>query len=728
MNQHYLHRFAGHIGFNAHHSPMGAFFSFTCGHTNSGGGMAAQSGRPAAQDIFVGVKDGDRMSDAPLRCLPLFGGAGDAAAEAYQVDRAKKEPARRGPVPFPADQVHRYYGWASDRWSVPGLQFIIYTPFGPIPDPDGASVHELREALIPAIVAEFAIDNTDGAVSKTAVFAIRFPEKGLRLLPGLGDGRLGFAVLHQMGFAGQLLDQDGPSAFPILRWAPDEALLSSTSVHHIGNCPGIAFEVPAGRKRTLRLAIGCYLDGIVTAGIETRYYYTRLYANLADVLSSALNNYEMMVVRASALDHELAKSELSSDQQFLIAHATRSYHGSTQLLDFGGHPFWVVNEGEYRMLNTLDLAVDHMFWELRYNPWVVRNLLAHFAKFYSFRDHLKVPNGNGGFTLEPGGLSFTHDMGVNNAFTPFGTSSYELAELDAQCFSHMTQEQLCNWVLIAGSYTAVTEDIDWLNDYQPLISDCLSSMLNRDHFDPRQRIGVMQLDSSRCGAKGSEITTYDSLDHSLAQARNNLYIATKCWATYLALAMMFEKIGDSSRQDHAIAAASRVARTISTQLGPDGFIPAIFEKENPGHRSRILPAVEGLVYPLYWREMGQKLCGRALDPTGPFAEMLAALRKHTQTLLEDPQNGNRFPDGGIRLSSTSDNSWISKIAIFQHVCREYLGLEDCDDRQAAADAAHVKWLTDGESAFWAMSDQIVNGVAQGSKYYPRCVTTVLWMK
>ena len=48
----------------------------------------------------------------------------------------------------------------------------------------------------------------------------------------------------------------------------------------------------------------------------------------------------------------------------MIAHATRSYYGSTQLLDVGGEPFWIVNEGEYCMMNTLDLSVDQAFWEL----------------------------------------------------------------------------------------------------------------------------------------------------------------------------------------------------------------------------------------------------------------------------------------------------------------------------------------------------------------------------
>ena len=51
---------------------------------------------------------------------------------------------------------------------------------------------------------------------------------------------------------------------------------------------------------------------------------------------------------------------------------------------------WVVNEGEYCMMNTLDLAVDHVFWELDHNPWLVRNLLDTFVKRYSYTDEVKV--------------------------------------------------------------------------------------------------------------------------------------------------------------------------------------------------------------------------------------------------------------------------------------------------------------------------------------------------
>ena len=70
--------------------------------------------------------------------------------------------------------------------------------------------------------------------------------------------------------------------------------------------------------------------------------------------------------------------------------ATHSYYGSTQLLDVDGQPLWVVNEGEYCMMNTLDLAVDHVFWELEHNPWLVRNLLDTFVRRYSYTDEVKV--------------------------------------------------------------------------------------------------------------------------------------------------------------------------------------------------------------------------------------------------------------------------------------------------------------------------------------------------
>ena len=70
-------------------------------------------------------------------------------------------------------------------------------------------------------------------------------------------------------------------------------------------------------------------------------------------------------------------------------------------------------------------------------------------------------------------------MGAHNNFSPPGHSSYELPNLDAVCFSYMTAEQLCNWMLMAGTYVVSTEDVNWARDNRHVVAACLDSLLLR---------------------------------------------------------------------------------------------------------------------------------------------------------------------------------------------------------------------------------------------------------
>lgn len=717
-------RFHGSVGFNAQHSPMGALASFTLGHANTSGGLGAERGSPGTQDVYIGWMDAPRGTPADIHVLPFYKGAGDAvSAQAFTVGQLPPDDARRARLrPIDLKGVSRHYGWGTDSWVTGPLRFTVFSPFGAIPDPASGSASELREALLPAVVAELTLDNSTGKTTRTAVFALRFTEPGVHVLPGgLGRGRAGFALRRHMGAAAEV---DAGELTLFQRFGVEEGLTQPQAVHQLGACAGVLVEVPAGQTRTIRIALGVYLANVVTTGLDGKYLYTRYYGDITEVLAAALDRFDELRSRCLALDAELEGSGLSADQKFLIAHATRSYYGSTQLLDIGGQPWWVVNEGEYVMINTLDLSVDHVFWELRHNPWVVKNLLENYERCYSYRDSVKDPVDG---KLHPGGISFTHDQGAHNQFSPLRHSSYELSGLTG-CFSQMTQEQLCNWSLMAACYFAATGDREFLEQHAHTLAACLASMLNRDHWDPSRRKGMMQMDSSRCGS-GQEITTYDSLDHSLAQARNNLYIAVKCLATYLGLGLMLENVGDRADAVLAYRQAELAAQTVVAQASDTGWLPAVFEKDNPGHASRIIPAVEGLIYPLYCaRQAHGKALAAFIRGDGPMKSLLAVLGKHLATLLGDEQKRSKFLDGGWRLSSTSGNSWISKIAICQHVGRVLFGLEKGDAAQRAADAAHAKWLVEGASAYWAMSDQIVDGVARGSKYYPRCVTTALWLE
>jgi hypothetical protein len=728
--------FTGNINFNAQHSPIGAFMSFTCGHFNTAGGIGIEIGRPANQNLYIGVKDGPRKSGEPIRCLQFFkpeSGPHDPASS-FEVDQQVAPPVHPSLRPYAPSEISRFFGWASDIWQTPDLKFGIYTPFSSIPEPNGDS-QALKSCVLPAVVASLEIDNTRGDHTKTAVFAIDFVNPGARILDiessGADAPKLGFAWRRSIGVLGRVesdSDKGAGEFIALQRWLVADALTDVNPVHALGTFAGLAMEVPAGQKKTLVLAIGVHLPGVVTTGLEGQYYYTRYYNSLDEVLVTALARAGELRSAAAALDAQLLDSGLSADQQFQIAHGTRGYYGSTQLLDDGREPLWIVNEGEYCMMNTLDLSADLAFWELKNNPWVVRNVLSLAAGRYSYLDHVKASDSR----LLPGGISFCHDMGVNNNFSSPGNSSYELPHLKG-CFSYMTQEQLCNWVLIAASYVVSTRDIDWLLANKHRFDACAQSMAAR--ADPRT--GLMMYDSDRC-ADGTEITTYDSLDESLGQARANTYLAAKCWATWLGLDLLSRlRIVAGDKPAEPFASLAEPLATTLVNSASDGVIPAVLEKISPGYKSRILPVVEALVYPAFWLGLIADWPSQAAGDAGKIlaaqlqGPLVQALRRHALKLLTDRQTGNLFPDGGIKLSSTSNNSWMSKIAIFQYVARAVLRLEEADPRIAQilrkADSAHVRWQTDG-SGYWACSDQFVNGQAQGSRYYPRIITSALWLE
>jgi hypothetical protein len=241
----------------------------------------------------------------------------------------------------------------------------------------------------------------------------------------------------------------------------------------------------------------------------------------------------------------------------------------------------------------------------------------------------------------------------------------------------------------------------------------------RDDPDPARRDGLLKHDSSRCGPAGSEITTYDSLDVSLGQARNNLYLGVKTLGAWVLLEKAFGLLGERQAEAGARASADVLASTLCRKVEADtGFFPAVFEN---GNRSRILPAVEGFAYPLY---LGY---ADAVDRAGRFAPLLSLLSRHMAQALRpgvclDPVSG------GWKMSSTSTNTWFSKIAVAQYVVRE-LFPEVMGPEARAADRVHARWQRTPGCGVDAMCDQIRSdtGVSCGSRYYPRGVTSWLWL-
>ncbi|MHB8636540.1 MAG: glycoside hydrolase family 52 protein [Fimbriimonadaceae bacterium] len=681
--------------FNAHHSPIGAFASLTLGYKDNSGGLGLELAGPANENVYVGVED--LHEPGCFRALPFFRPTvGDTAN--FDAEHLSGFTAKMAVFAFAESEIERQMGAAVDEWRAGDLTFRLLSPVRGIPDPETSSPEDLRNAVTPAIYAELTVDNRQGTRSRRAFFGYQGSgrHEGMRVIEegellGVGQGTsTGIATLDKDVYAGIAFQS--------------ERILSPDSVENlhflVGDLGLLVGTVKAGELRTFRFGVGFFREGTATSGLRTRYFYRRYFDSLESVLNHALGRFESVESDCTAFDEQLGL-KLSPDRYFMLCHAVRSYLGSTQLLEGqDGRPIWVVNEGEYRMMNTFDLTVDQAFFELAMNPWTVRNVLDLYAERYSYVDGLRRPHHAETF---PGGISFTHDMGVANVFSRPTFSGYEQSHVKG-CFSYMSAEQLMNWILTGALYEGHTKDFGWAISQRELFHACLASLMSRDDPDPARRNGLIGLDAERC--KGaSEITTYDSLDPSLGQARNNLYLGVKAWASYMALENLLRRFDDEVLADEARAQAARAVETIVGAANEDGLLPAVIGE---GVEARIIPAIEALVY--------AHVLGLPIDP-----RLKQALTKHLKAILKP--GVCLFADGGWKLSSTSRNSWLSKIYLCQFVAERILG----QPADSAADAAHRAWLLNPENSYYAWSDQMLAGKAVGSRYYPRGVTAILWL-
>lgn len=681
--------------FYSHHSAWGSYASFTVGKYQSGAGFSLGGVQPPSTSLYVGYRVGKKGKP---RLLPFTQGRRQGVGAENYVAGSEGDAAgyeATGVNFFKDAEIERTMDWATERWRAGCMDFSLATPFGPVHDPERSGRQSRRFDQCPAVFARLEFDNSAGKEELVGVFALQ----GMRrpLGDATGGGLAGAADGTRCGFA----TQPRPEVAEVLDFDVLPTVFEAGGfMRRLGMGGGLLFRVPAGEKLGFDIVLGSYLDGVRTSGYPTRLAYTKLFADLEDVLAYGLANRERYLRLAADRDAELRAADLNDQRKFLVAHATRSYFASTEyLLDAEDRGVFVVNEGEYQMINTLDLTVDQAFWELRFSPWTVRNELDFFLRRYSYKDKK--------------GLAFTHDQGVADMFTPRGVSSYELADLKG-CFSHMSHEELLNWLLTAALYVGSTGDRAWLAGRAKTFRDILKSLAGRDENGD----GIMDWDSDRC-ASGSEITTYDSLDVSLGQARNNLYLGVKTWAGYVCLGRLFgmlneDKLAKQCERRAALAAATIAAKFDSEQ----GYIPAVFEQ---GNASRIIPAAEGLAYP-HW--LGD---ADAVSEDGRFGGMVRALKAHLKTVLAkgvclDPASG------GWKLSSTSNNTWLSKIYLNQYVVQTVLGMKYPAKDWDAWDKAHAAWQTVACADF-AATDQVdsATGKDLGSRLYPRLVTSILWL-
>ncbi|MDT8715945.1 xylan 1,4-beta-xylosidase [Clostridium sp. 19966] len=673
--------------FYAHHSAFGAFSSFMVGKLGMGGGFVLSDVKPPKNNIYIGYKQ-----ENSIKLMP-FCAINDKSAEEEFTGEIISTKNGRSISLFKEDEIDRDMGWSFDTWSAGNFKFSIITPFGEVKEPSTMTEEEKKFAFAPVIFAKLTFDNRENNSDAEMIFGLEGLKR--RLSISTAGKYLGAACERSYGFA-VLASKDIKelSRLDILSsWAND-----NYENHDLGRAPSLLFKVPAGEIRTYTIALATYQQGIITTGIDTSFYYTGLFKSLEEVLAYGIKNLDAYMKLAEKRDNELKESNLNEYRRFMIAHATHSYHASSQLMKReDGSPIWVVNEGEYIMMNTFDLTVDHIFYEMKFHPWTITNALDLFVERYSYYDQA--------------GIAFTHDMGVANGFSPKQYSSYELPNLKG-CFSYMTHEELLNWTLTGGVYALKMGDTVWTNQNIDIFIKCFDSLSKRD----KNKDGIMDVDSERCQS-GSEITTYDSLDVSLGQARNNLYLGVKSWSAYVLLHKIFEKHNLKELSFKSVEKAKAAAASIVSKFNEkENYIPAVFEN---GNESRIIPAVEALIYPYI---TGDK---DSVSEDGTYRELINVLKKHIRTIMK-PGICIDEVSGGWKLSSTSKNTWNSKIFLCQYVIKEILHIDF--EKEEEWDRVHASWQQLSCSLDGA-TDQVNSdtGSPRGSRLYPRLVTNILWM-
>lgn len=132
--------------YNAHHSPIGAFASFTLGFRGAKGGLGLELGKPADENVFVGFES---KKGKYFEALPFFDHGVDESAR-YDVEKEQTDSNPEGVIiPFEASAITRDYQLGTDTWQAGDLTFRVYSPVRSIPDPMEASADGSRRFYYP---------------------------------------------------------------------------------------------------------------------------------------------------------------------------------------------------------------------------------------------------------------------------------------------------------------------------------------------------------------------------------------------------------------------------------------------------------------------------------------------------------------------------------------------------------------------------------------------------
>ena len=692
--------------FMTHHSPVGAWSSFTFGMPGKGVSIDHES--PSVRntaDLLVAVSRGL----GKVTAFPFLTGIKTADNEMIHSGDANDFSIKKRWKFISPSFMNRTLTSCIDEYSSGELTLRVYTPHCKLPDPEQG--HSLKYAACPGILLELTVDNSDCQEAAFGFIGLSCQDLTGRIRPldwSASGSLCGVAFSGSWAMAARSIEGE-------VYTIRDNAIAQHVEtgkrvVHNGGNEGGICFAVPPLTKRTLSVAFGFFHEGFATQGLKARYLFNQYFTSVEEVCGFILENAQKIRNDCVELDDLYGKSTDSGKYQ-AYCQALRAYFANTQLTEADGRVYYNVCEGMYLWRNTMDLAADHLPFELKQNPWVVRNIMDLFIERYSYHDEVRFFEAPG--KVFTGGLSFTHDMGSFTSYSPKGFSGYEMT--DAEFYNHMTTEELLNGIYCMAAYAVSTKDMGWIRKRADIARELLDSMENRDHFDPAKRNGILKAESMRCGEGGKEITTYDSLDHSIQNAVGSIYVAVKTMCAGILLEEYFKLAGMEQCAERAAAMSERTQRSLEEffDAKKECFKSNLYQETE----SMVIAAIEPFAVPLH---LGLK------DRLAGNGRLAGLFQKHIRTCLK-PGNCLEGAYGGLKLSSTSANTWPSKVILCIYVMEELFGL-NLQQEYPSIMKELLNWLQ-VSAAEKTISDQILcdRRTVKGGSYYPRHITSSLWV-
>src|SRR5262249_49535638 len=132
----------------------------------------------------------------------------------------------------------------------------------------------------------------------------------------------------------------------------------------------------------------------------------------------------------------------------------------------------------------------------------------------------------------------------------------------------------------------------------PFARELLTSMENRDHWDPAKRTGILKAESA--AATGDELTAFGHIPHAppeLSRARGNLYIGVNSFCASLLLTTYFQNNNDLHSADYAYAFARKTAVSLAGAFNGEFLAADLFASAKGG--GMLLAALEPLALPTF---------------------------------------------------------------------------------------------------------------------------------